>query len=226
MSFQTLDALVTRTGTARVDLLPPEIGQARRFRRLQAGLAASMVGVLGLAGGAYALSVGHVSDAQEALDAEQSRTLVLKREQQPYADVPTVLAQIDAAQAMQEAATAYDVAWYGYLDTLATKAPEELTLKSVAFAVTPPTVDATAAEATTTTTTATSGPLAVSGIGTLNVDGTTTSQDTLATWLEALAEIEGITAPTLATSTLDESAGTIAFSVAATVTDDALLAQQ
>ncbi|GAB7189792.1 hypothetical protein NUM3379_04980 [Kineococcus sp. NUM-3379] len=216
MSIQTLDALTVRRAVARVDLLPPEIGEARRFKRLQRGLAAALLGVVGLSGAAYALTAGHVTRAEEALEAERARTAPLMAEQAPYAEAPKVIEQTEAVTRMQLEAAAYDVAWYGYLDALATRAPAGLDLTTLTFAVTP----AVAGVA------ATADPLAVPGVGTVEVSGKTRSQDTVATWMEQLATIPGITSPALNGSSLDAATGAITFSTKATLTDAALQQQR
>ena len=224
MSMQTLDALTTRTRVARVNLLPPEIGEARRFKRVQAGLALALVGVVGAAAGAYALTLGHVGTATTALEAEQAKTAALTAEQAQYAEVPQVLAEVQAVQRLSQDVTAYDVAWYSYLDAVATKAPEGVSLSSLSFSVAPVgAVDATAAAATTEV--APDG-LSAPGVGSVNISGQTTSQALVASWMEQLGSIPGCADPVLSSSTLTEDTGVISFTTSATVTDSALLAQQ
>ena len=216
MSFQTLDALTVRRGVARVDLLPAEIGEARRFKRLQRGLAAALLGVVALSGAAYVITAGHVTSAEEALAAEQAKTPALLAEQQPYAEAPKVIEQVEAVARMQMEAAAYDVAWYGYLDALATRAPAGLDLTTLSFVITPPAVGGAPV----------TDPLAVPGIGTLEVTGKTRSQDKVATWMEQLATVPGITSPALSSSTLETESGVITFNTKATLTDAALQSQR
>ncbi|PPK96002.1 Tfp pilus assembly protein PilN [Kineococcus xinjiangensis] len=219
MSMQTLETLTTHTRVARVDLLPPEIEEGRRFNRLRAGLALGLVGVLGIAGAAYAITLGHVDRAGEALAAEQARTSTLQAEQAKYAEVPKILSEIEAVERLHADATAYDIAWYGYLDSIAGSAPEKVALKSLTFTVTPPSLtnppDAAAAN-----------PLAVPGVGTVDITGETTSQETVAAWMDSLGAIPGFSQPALSSSAFAKETGLVTFVTSATVTDDALLRKQ
>ncbi|ABS04482.1 PilN domain-containing protein [Kineococcus radiotolerans] len=217
MSFQTLEAVATRTAVVRVNLLPPEFEEARRARRLQIGLGACLITVVAAAAGAYGVTAGHVADAQSALEAEQSRTAGLQAAQAPYAEVPKVEAQLRDAQAVAESVAAHDIPWYSYVDQLATNAPAELSLTSLTFAVN----DTSAGTSATGT-----DPLAVTGVGTLSVTGQTKSQDKVAGWLESIGTIGGLANPTLTNSAYDASSGVVTFTSGATVTEAALLTEQ
>ncbi|WP_432511092.1 PilN domain-containing protein [Kineococcus sp. SYSU DK001] len=216
MSFQTLEAVATRQRVVRVDLLPPEIAQARRSKRLRAGLAGSLAVVAVAAGAAYAISAGHVADAESALAAEQARTPALQAAQRPYAEVPQVYAQLRQVQQVQDSVTANDVAWYRFVDGIAAGAPADTALTTVSFAL------ADAAQASG----AEGDPLAVPGIGTLSVSGQTTSQAQVATWMESLTRTAGLVDPRLSNSSYDPQTGLVTFTTSATVTADALSHQQ
>ena len=216
MSFQTLEAVATRTSVARVNLLPTEVGQARQGRFLKGGLALALVGVLGISAAAWSVTAGHVAAATEALEAEQQRTLQLQQAQRPYAEVPRVLAQLETAQRVQRDVTSGDVPAYELLDQLAVGAPEDLSLTNVSL-------DTTAATSTATATEATTDPLAVPGVGTLKVTGQTKTQAQVAAWMDQVAGIAGLTDPRLSSSTLDPVQGVVTFNATATVTADALL---
>ncbi|WP_432547101.1 hypothetical protein [Kineococcus sp. SYSU DK004] len=217
MSFQTLEAVATRTAVVRVDLLPPDVDEARGERRLKVGLGVVLAGVVGLAAAAYGMTAGHVGAAEEALAAEQDRTLQLQRAQDEYAEVPQVLAQLQAAQKVQADVSAYEVPLYAYLDRLAGAAPEDLTYTSVAFRVVPP----TAGETPTVV-----DPLSVPGIGTLTVTGETSTQSRIAEWMDGVSAIGGLADPRLTNSVLDQTSDTVTFNATATLTDDALLGEQ
>lgn len=219
MSFLTADVVATRTTTPRVNLLPPEIGEARRFKALQVGLAGAMLGVVAVCGAAYAITAGHVAEASDSLVAEEARTPALQAAQSRYAEVPAVLAQVTTAEQMQQAATAYDIAWYSYLDQVAVKAPQDITLTQLTFTVVPPAEQVADAAAST-------DPSAVSGVGTVQIIGEAPSQSAVATWLEQLGTVPGFAAPALTGTTLAQDTGIVTFTTTATVTDDALLAQQ
>ncbi|MBB2902843.1 Tfp pilus assembly protein PilN [Kineococcus radiotolerans] len=217
MSFQTLEALAVRTRVARVDLLPRDFADTRRARRVRVLLGAGVLAVAGLCAGAAAVTGGHVTQAQDALATEQSRTAGLRAEQAPYAEVPQVQAALTTAQDVRDAVEQHDVAWYSYLDRVATSSPPEFAMTSLVF---------TLAEPTETSTAAVTNPLAVPGVGTMTASGQTKSQDTVAAWMDAMATIPGFAAPTLTNSALDPATGVISFTAGVTLTDGVLQSEQ
>ena len=213
MSFQTLEAVATQHVVARVDLLPPEIGQRRAFRRLQFALAGGVAAVACLAGAAALVTSGHVSTAQEALDAEAAKTTTLQSAQQQYAEVPQVLAEVGQVQSARDTAKAYEVPLYAYLDRIATGAPADLSLTSLTIAVTGAAPAAAPADG--------SAPVPIDAVGTVDVTGLTKSQGQVASWMESLEAVEGIDGTTLSSSQRDEQ-GTITFTTSSTLTSAAL----
>jgi len=199
----------------RVNLLPPEITQARRFVRLQRQLAAVvLVAVTGCAAGAWWAQT-RVGSAQAELDAARSQTAGLQADKAKYAEVPQVSAQIDAALATREQAMAGDVLWSTYLNdvALATSTNVWLTSMSIGLAGT----DATAASS--------SGPLAPAGVGSVQISGQASSLPDVAAWLESLDGIAGIKGSALASATRDGTAGSgglVTFSSTSVLTPDAL----
>ncbi|WP_432571068.1 PilN domain-containing protein [Kineococcus sp. SYSU DK005] len=216
MSFQTLEAVAARTRVVRVDLLPREFEEARRGRLLKAGLGLALAGVLGFAGVAHSVSAGHVDDAAQELAAEQARTAQLHAEQQPYADVPRVLAEVEAVEAVRTQVKAGAVPWYAYLDQLASGAPADLSMTSVEFATNAAAQDASGAVS------AAGEP----GVGVLTVTGETRTPEKVADWMDQVASIEGLSEPTLSDATRAEDTGVVTFNATATVNGDALAAQR
>ncbi|MEZ0163695.1 PilN domain-containing protein [Kineococcus sp. LSe6-4] len=217
MSFQTLEAVATRQRTVRVDLLPPEIAAARRSRGVRAGLGAALLLVVVAAGAGYAITLGHVDEANAALSVEQSRTPGLQAAQEPYAEVPKVYAQLAELQAVKESVTANDVAWYRHVDDLTAAAPAGTAFTSVVFALN---------DASQTVAAGSTDPLAVDGIGTLSVNGQTSSQAAVADWMDGISRTTGLTDARLSSSTLDPQTGLVSFTTTATVTADALSHRQ
>ncbi|GAB3598976.1 hypothetical protein GCM10027586_01410 [Kineococcus gypseus] len=218
MSFQTLEAVAARTRVVRVDLLPRDFEVARRGRLLRAGLGVALAGVVGFAATAYAVTAGHVDAANQSLATEQTRTAQLQAEQAPYAEVPAVIAQVEAVRAVQSELAASDVPWYAYLDQLAAGAPEDLQMTSVELA------SSSAAEQLPVAAAA-DGSI-VPTVGLLTVTGETISQDKVADWMDQVAGIDGLSNPVLTTSTRAEDTGVITFTATATVTGDAVPAQR
>jgi Tfp pilus assembly protein PilN len=216
MSFQTLEAVAARTAVVRVNLLPGEIAEERRTRRLRAGLAGSLVVVLGACAGAYVLTIGHVAAADDALVAEQAKTAPLLAAQEPYAEVPAVLKQVETAVALQKTVAQGDVPWYSYLDQLAAVAPAGLSFTSL-------NVQVSVADASAT---ASADPLQPAGVATITVVGETTAQNTVADWMEAVAAIPAVQDPRLSSSVLDPASGVVTFNADMTLSADALLGEQ
>ncbi|GAA0289653.1 hypothetical protein [Kineococcus aurantiacus] len=221
MSFQTLEAVATRRSVVRVDLLPQEVAAARGGRLLRAGLGAGLVAVVGVACAAYAVTAGHVSTATDALTTEQQRTSQLQQEQRRYADVPKVMAQLQTARDVQKEVTSGDVPTYLLLDQLASRSPADLALTAVNITVAGASTSSTASSTASSAATPASDPLAVTGIGTVSVTGQTHSQGQVASFMDAVAALDGLADPRLTGSTLDPATGLITFTTTATLTDDA-----
>ncbi|MEZ0492956.1 PilN domain-containing protein [Kineococcus sp. TBRC 1896] len=212
MSFQTLEAVATRHDTARVDLLPPEIGQARALRKLQVGLGCGVVAVAVAAAAAALVTQGHVDAAQDALAAERARTPALQQEQAEYAEVPAVLAEVALVESARDQAQAHDVKLYSLMDQVAATAPADLSLTTLTFTV-------TAGEAGTAA--ATAGVATSDSPGTVDVVGVTKSESQVASFMESLDALDGIDGTTLASTARDES-GVITFTLSGALTPAAL----
>jgi len=219
VSLQSSEALAVRARVARVDLLPPDIVDARRARRVRFLLAGGVLLVAAACVAAGSTTDRQLTEAQDAVAVEQSRTAQLRAQQAPYAEVPLVLQQLADVQRVSAAVNAYDVPWYSYLDQIAVKSPEDLSLTSLALALADD-------QSATPDASGSTNPLAVSGVGTLTVGGQTTSQAKVAAWLESMETIPGILAPTLTNSTLDTTNGVVTFTAGATLGADVLQPEQ
>lgn len=201
----------------RVNLLPPEIGQARRLRKLQAGLGAG-VGASVLVVGALALAAaGQVSDAQDGLDTAKARNSQLQAETAKYADVPAVYAAVDAKKAQLELAMGKEVRWSYFLNDLSLRTPGKVWLDSVTVSEV---VDASPA--------GTAVPLAQTlttpGVGTVTFSGHGYQHNDVASWLRALGQQDGLADPYF-TKSAEEAIGdqdSVTFESQAVITEDAL----
>jgi Tfp pilus assembly protein PilN len=218
VSHQTLEALGTSTAVVRVNLLPEGLDDARKLRRLQAGLGVGLVAVVGLVGLAYAVGAGHVSEADDRLGAVQAQTAQLTAEQNRYAEVPKVEARLQAVEDAQVAVTKYDVSWFALLDAIATRAPQGTTYDSVSLAL-----DSSATAPGGAGSAAAADPLGVAGIGTLNLTGKAPDQNAVSTLAVTLDQVPGLGASRITAASQDPATGTITFSQNATITPDALL---
>jgi len=99
----------------RVNLLPEEIAEERRFRVIQGALAVAVAAALGVIGVLFLAASTAQSNAQEGLDNALAKQSELKREQARYAKVPLVYAQVQKAETQLVTAFGSEVLWSGHL---------------------------------------------------------------------------------------------------------------
>jgi Tfp pilus assembly protein PilN len=217
MSTQT----TTRVGTLpRVNLLPPEIEHERRFRHVQLGLAAGVVGSLGVVAVLFLAANGQVSAAQDDLSTAQAQTSRLQAQAAEYAEVPLVYSQVEAARAQLELAMGKEIRWSFYLNDLSLKTPRNVWLT---------TMTASSNEAPAAAAAVTSGPAEAAnwskpGVASVAFEGYALEHNDVATWLDSLAKQKGYDQPYFTEST-DEKIGSTAlekFKSQVMVTDKAL----
>ncbi|NHC14012.1 PilN domain-containing protein [Motilibacter deserti] len=196
----------------RVNLLPPEIVERQRFRKVQAGLGAGLGVVAALVIAAYGVTAGSVSDARQDLAVATAEGARLQTEQQAYADAPAVQAKLKSEKALLAAAMGQDVRWSQYLRDIALLMPNGVWLTDVSV------VQAGAG--------AGASDAAGQGVASIVFSGKATSQNAVAGWLDALATEPGFSDPffTNSTSALDPQLGrtVVTFSSTVTVTSEAL----
>jgi hypothetical protein len=165
----------------RVNLLPPEVLAARRFRTLQRRLGAAVAGTLVVAGLAVVWAQSGLASAQDDLAATQAQAVQLQAEQTKYAEAPKVLANLDAARTARASALGTDVAWYQFLSDLALNTPVGTGLSSVAISMTG-SVNATASTV----------PLVPAGLGDVKVTGKAVRFPDVASWLDSFGQVHGL----------------------------------
>jgi Tfp pilus assembly protein PilN len=200
----------------RVDLLPPEISQARRFRRVQTGLGGAVALAVGLVALLYVSASGSVSDAQEQLDAASATQQQLQTQSATYGDVTATYARAAAAEAMLTTAMGREVRWSTLLDDLSLTVPDNVWVKQVTLTETP----AVPAGAATGATAA----AASDAVGTATFSGVGFSHDDVAVWLESLAGQKRYRDPSFSSSTesLLGPRKIVSFTSTATLTPAAL----
>jgi len=189
-------SLMTETGAAvsldslpRVNLLPPEIAETRRFRRIQIGLGAAVLGAVGITALLYVAASSSASSAQDELDTATARHEALQSQTTQYSQVTAVYARAAAAQAMLTQAMGEEVRYSQFLNDLSLSVPENVWLKNVTFSQGAPAAGPAAPAA------------AAAGIGTVTFTGVGFSHDDVAVWLESLATQKGYANPYFSTST-------------------------
>ena len=193
----------------KVNLLPPEIAESARFRKVQMGLAGGVLAAIGVVAMLYVGASGSLSDANSELETSQATGAQLQGEAAKYNDVTAVYAQAAAAQAMLTQAMGEEVRYSQFLNDLSLTVPENVWIKDVTF------TQAAAAPAVGGT---------VPGIGSVTFSGVGFKHDDVAVWLESLAKQKGYANPYFSSSTeaLIGTRTTVNFSSTVTLTADAL----
>lgn len=193
----------------RVNLLPPEIGEAARFRRVQLALGGGVLAAVGVVALLFVGASSSLSEANTELEASTATGSQLQGETAKYADVTAVYAQAAAAEAMLTQAMGEEVRYSQFLNDLSLTVPDNIWIKNIAFnqAAVPPALGSTEP-----------------GIGTVTFSGVAFKHDDVAVWLESLAKQKGYANPYFSNSTeaLIGTRKTVSFSSTATLTSDAL----
>lgn len=196
----------------KVNLLPPEILQARRITRLKRLLTGVLAVTVAACAGATFWAAAGASAAQEELDAVQARGATLRAQQARYAAVPRLLGLLQSAGTAREKALGQDVLWYGFLSDLAVTTPKGVTLNGLQVALDKPT--------------AVQDPLVPPGIGTVSFTGSAQNFPDVAAWLDAVGTLHGLDGSSLQSATREDptaaAGGTLNFTSTITVTSKAL----
>lgn len=195
----------------KVNLLPIEILEGRRFRRTQALLGGAVLGAVLLAAGGTFWAQQGINDANDELTSSQARVSSLTAEQARYATVPQVIAEVEAANTARTLAMGTDVLWYRYLNEVDGARPNGLKINSLTFTL----------NGSSTVPGSFTDPLTPNGTGTLSVQGTADQYDEVATWMESLNKITGLSAAKLTNASKDET-GVVTFGSGGVLDSDAL----
>lgn len=184
----TMETELLRTGLPtlpRVNLLPVEVAEAVRFRRIQAGFGGGLLATVAVMGVLYVAAASTAADAEDELQVATARNAAVQAQNTKFAGVEAVYARAEAAQTMLTQAMGDEVRYSSALNDLARSVPDDVWLKNI-------------------TITQTAVPAGVGdvegGIGTVTFTGTAFEHDDVAAWLESLTR-KGYATPTLASST-------------------------
>jgi len=167
----------------RVNLLPPEIREAARFRRFQLAMVGAGVAAVAIVGALTYSAHQGVTSAKNQLDSANAQHASLQSQLAGLQSVNDVYAQVAAKKAMLKQAMGPEIRWSYYLTDLSLKIPQNVWLTNVTASE----AQAGAAGAAPTST------VLPAGIGTVTLSGVAFSHDDVATWLDALAKEHGFT---------------------------------
>jgi Tfp pilus assembly protein PilN len=217
-STENVASLTTGFSLPRVNLLPPEVHQARKLRRLQVGLGAGLAGLVVVLGAAYLVEDQSSHQAADDVAGVQAQSVTLNAQKAQYADVPQTLSAIDAAETARQTAMTDDIAWYRYLNDLSYVTPANTWLTQLTVNM------AGASGATTGAASAPAVSSATPSIATITFAGTAKNHNDVASWLDAIAKEKGWTNVYFTNSTAGSIGSTpiVTFASSASVNSAAL----
>ena len=195
MSTQTELVAGTRA-VPRVNLMPPEIAEAERFRRLQLAMGAAVVASVVIVGGLYMHSKDGISNAKADLANAQSQNTTLTSQLNSLNSVKQTYAAVQTKRQLLDQAMGQEVRWSYVLNDLSMEMPSNVWLTGMVAAET------TAPGSTSSSASSTAMPGApTNSIGSIQFSGVALSHDDVAAWLDTLAREKGLNAATFSSST-------------------------
>jgi len=196
-------------GVVRVNLIPPEIAEARRLRGVQLALGGGVLLAVAIVAGFYEQQVGAVHRAEGELSAANAENSRLQAEQQRLGNVNALYGKVDAAKAMLASAKAPQILWSRYLEDVRLRLPERTWLTTLTMTETaavagvhsPAATPAAVTGATVGTAAATAPAVGCAPVATLLVGGSGYTHRDVADWLDRLAGLKAVTNPYLTSST-------------------------
>lgn len=179
----------------RVNLLPPEIGEARRLQQYRFGAAGAVGAAFVVVGALYWHAHGGVASAQSGLDAANARTATLQSQVTQYQSVTQVRAQVDSAKATLATALQPQILWSHYLEDMSVSLAGNYWFASMTMAS-----NGTGTATGTVTATPFGDP---SAIGSVTLQGHAVSHFDVADLLRDLAKERGLSHPVVSSSSED-----------------------
>lgn len=208
----------TRVVVVFANLLPDEVVNARRLRGLQRNIVIGLFLLVVLLIGVYAVSWWQTENARTSLADQDQRTTALTHHLDDYGPLLAAQARVASIGTTLSTLMQTDLSWRDLINRLEKQAPNGVAISGVTGSVANPTSSTAAADPTSGL-----GLLNNSGkaaIGTLTITGTTHDKRELATFVDGLASVRGVTVPLPASVT--GSKGTLTYSINALITVDAL----
>jgi Tfp pilus assembly protein PilN len=181
------------TAMPRVNLMPPEIAEAERFRRLQLAMGSAVLLAAVVVGALYVHAKSGISAAQTQVTAAQTQQTALQTKLDSLASVKQTFAEVQGKQALLQQAMGQEIRWSYVLNDLSFRVPGNVWLSGIQASET---VSGLAGGVTVPGSVATD-------IGTVSFTGHGLRHDDVATWLDSLAKERGFTEPTFASSVED-----------------------
>jgi Tfp pilus assembly protein PilN len=192
---------MTAAASPRVNLMPPEIAEAARFRQIQAALVGAVALAVVLVGFLYWHARSGLSGARSELDQAKQQQTSLQAQLASLASVQQTYADIQSKQAMLAQAMGTEVRWSFLLNDLSFRMPSNVWLTSMTVTETAtaptPATPATPGAPAPATAAAAAAPVP---IGTIVFNGVGLKHDDVAAWLDAMAKEKTFLDPTFSAS--------------------------
>jgi Tfp pilus assembly protein PilN len=191
---------------SQVNLLPPDILQAQRYRRLTSGVVVAGVVLVAAVFGYYLLQSNELSSVNDEIAAQEATNASIQAsiaEKQKYADLQ---AEAQAQQQLLSAAYAGEVSFSALLMDFSRVIPSDAYVNSLAIQ---------ADQAAVGTEGATPGL-----IGGITGSGQAVSIDTLSVFLTRLEQVKGWVNPWMSTVSKNEEVNGYDYSVSVDLTDE------
>lgn len=191
---------------SQVNLLPPDILQAQRYRRLTSGVVVAGIVLVAAVFGYYLLQSNELSSVNDEIVAQEATNTSIQAsiaEKQKYADLQ---AEAQAQQQLLAAAYAGEVSFSALLMDFSRVIPSDAYVNSLAVQADQATV---AAEGAT--------PGLIGGI---TGSGQAVSIDTLSVFLTRLEQVKGWVNPWMSTVSRNEEVNGYDYSVSVDLTDE------
>jgi len=203
--------------TPRVNLMPPEIAEAARFRRLQMVMAGAVAVAVVIVAFLYMNAKSGVSSAQNQVDAASQQHTALQTKLNGLSTVEQTYSEVSAKQALLTQAMGQEVRWSYLLNDLSLRLPSNVWLTGLE--ATESAAGSTSAVTTLPGTNSTSAP-----IGTVAFSGVGLKHDDVATLLDSLAKERGLEQPVFSNSTENTigSRNVVVYSVSSPLDSKAL----
>ncbi len=175
---------------SQVNLLPPDILQGQRYRRLTLTVLAAGAIILALIVGFFVVQVGRLGSVNGDITAKEQSNAQLQSQIDSLQKYDDLQVQAQQAQSQLDAAYAGEVSFSGMLMDLSRVIPSDAYLDTFTATITGPPAATTGASTTTT-------PL----IGTMTTGGQAIGFDSLSIWLTRLELVRGWVNPWMPTIT-------------------------
>jgi Tfp pilus assembly protein PilN len=209
----------------QVNLLPSDIRERQRTRRLVVGVGVAVGAVLALLFFVFMLQVARLADADRELASQQEVNDGLRQEIGELQEFQLLKQELAVREALVDQATAGQVLWSGVLGDLSKIIPGQMWLTSFTGTLAPPPVAPGAPVGTPGAAPATPGVVpSTTLVGTMQFQGRALNPPTIAQWLTRLERVTGWVNPWVSNAqTSQEGLNEVEFSGTVDITTEAVV---